>query len=133
VFCQSLLMETNGVGIFVEVHMFEHHDVVRASRNRSAGHDFNCFARLQPGPGDFDHVTRANLASHPQSLARAQIGGTAGVAVAGRAIEGRLVAIGQHRPAENPSQRVREPESFGLALISKPERCRVFADKEGGV
>jgi hypothetical protein len=53
----------------------------------------------------------------------------AGVAIAGGAVKGGLIAIGKHRASENASERVGEANHVGLAAIGKAKGGRVFANQ----
>jgi hypothetical protein len=61
--------EPDSVRLVVVVDMLEHHDVICASGDRRAGHDFNRLAQRKLGTRSFDRVAGANLSDDGYGLA----------------------------------------------------------------
>jgi hypothetical protein len=120
--------DADRIGVFVELYMFEHDNMVGPGGNRCAGHDFNGLISRKLDARKLDWISSTDLAKDLQGFVRAQIGGVTGVTIADRAIERRLVAVGHHRPRQDPAKGVRERNGLRLAQIGKTKSGGVFTD-----
>jgi hypothetical protein len=82
--------------------------------------------------GKLDGVSGADLADDFQRIVGAEVDGVTSVSIAGGAIEGRLIAISQHRPAQNAAEGVGKRDSVNSPRMSEANRGGVFADFGGG-
>jgi hypothetical protein len=129
----SVLAEADCIGLRIVLNVLEHNDVVRTGRHRRAGHDLYRVTRRKLDPGQLDSVPGTNLASHGQGQAGAQVGGIAGIAIAGGPVKWGLVAIGENRSAEHSPESVCQTQNLSFARISKTKRSCVFADQNCSV
>ena len=73
------------------LHVLDHHHGIRASRYRSAGHDFDRFAGLHLSS---ERLARPDFADHAQFAW--QIGGADRESIANRSRDRRIIAIGRY-------------------------------------
>src|SRR2546425_1580389 len=115
-------IEGDAVGITLRV--FDHHDGVGAGRNGSAGHDGNAAAGRERG-GRF--IAGLELTRARKRHTGRDIGGAHGVAVARRAVEGRIVTVGDYVFCENEAESLAQWARFGGSGL--PQRGN-FANDE---